>query len=101
MKLDVYTTDGGKSKKKDFDIPAIEGNKGLHALKQVILAYQANQRQGSASTKTRAEVKGSGKKPWRQKGTGLARAGSRRSPDLARRGHYFRTPSARLQPANK
>lgn len=80
MKLEVYTTDGGKSKQVDFAIPEIEGKKGLHALKQVILAYQANQRQGCASTKTRGAVRGSGKKPWRQKGTGNARAGSRRSP---------------------
>ena len=80
MKLEVYTTDGGNSKKKEFAIPELEGDKGLYALKQIILAYQANQRQGCASTKTRAEVRGSGKKPWRQKGTGMARAGSRRSP---------------------
>lgn len=80
MKLKVYTTDGGKSKETNFDIPELKGDKGLKALKQVILAHGANQRQGNASTKTRAEVRGSGKKPWRQKGTGLARAGSRRSP---------------------
>ncbi len=80
MKLEVYTTDGGNSKKKEFAIPVLEGDKGLYALKQIILAYQANQRLGCASTKTRAEVRGSGKKPWRQKGTGMARAGSRRSP---------------------
>ena len=49
-------------------------------LAQVILAYRANQRAGTASTKTRAAVSGGGKKPWRQKHTGRARAGSIRSP---------------------
>lgn len=80
MKLKVYTSDGGNSKKKEFAIPEFEGDKGLYALKQTVIAYQANQRLGCASTKTRGEVRGSGKKPWRQKGTGMARAGSRRSP---------------------
>lgn len=49
-------------------------------VKQIVLAKQANARQGTSSTKTRGEVSGGGKKPWRQKGTGRARAGSSRSP---------------------
>ena len=49
-------------------------------MKEVIVAQAANIRQGSANTKTRGEVRGGGKKPWRQKGTGRARAGSSRSP---------------------
>ena len=49
-------------------------------LHSVIRAYLLNQRQGTQSTKTRAEVSGGGKKPWRQKGTGRARQGSTRSP---------------------
>ena len=57
-----------------------EGDKGLQALKEVIVAINANNRQGTHSTKTRGEVRGGGKKPWRQKGTGRARAGSIRSP---------------------
>ena len=47
---------------------------------QVVTAYMANSRQGTQSQKTRAEVRGGGAKPWRQKGTGRARHGSRRSP---------------------
>ncbi len=57
-----------------------EGDKGHHAIWQAVVTYQANRRQGTASTKTRNEVAGSGKKLWRQKGTGNARMGSRRSP---------------------
>ncbi len=51
-----------------------------HAMREVVLAYLANRRRGTASTKTRAEVRGGGAKPWRQKGTGRARHGSTRSP---------------------
>lgn len=81
MKLKVYTADGSSSEEKEFEhIPVMEGEQGRAALRQFLIAYQANRRQGSACTKTRSEVSGTGKKPWRQKGTGRARAGSRRSP---------------------
>ncbi len=80
MKLRYYTPDGASSGEKDYKIPVFEGDKGVQALRQVVIAFQANQRQGNASTKLRSEVSGSGKKPHRQKGTGSARAGSRRSP---------------------
>lgn len=80
MKLKLYTADGSKSSEKEIaHFPTFEGEKGVDALRQVILAHRANQRQGTASTKTRAEVSGTGKKPFRQKGTGMARQGTRRA----------------------
>ncbi|HRE04313.1 MAG TPA: 50S ribosomal protein L4 [Opitutaceae bacterium] len=81
MKLKVYSSDGSSSRDQDFpNLPVFEGDKGVQAVKEVIVAIRANQRQGTRSTKTRGEVSGGGKKPWRQKGTGRARAGSIRSP---------------------
>jgi large subunit ribosomal protein L4 len=81
MKLKVYSADGTKSEEKEFStFPAFTDDKGIAALRQVVIAHQANQRQGNASTKTRAEVRGSGKKLFRQKGSGTARQGSRRVP---------------------
>jgi large subunit ribosomal protein L4 len=81
MKLTVFSADGTTSSEKEFaNLPTFEGDKGLQAVKEVIVAINANNRQGTHSTKTRGEVSGGGKKPWRQKGTGRARAGSNRSP---------------------
>ncbi len=80
MKLTVFNSAGTSSSEKDFGLPVFEGDKGLQAVKEVIVAINANNRQGTHSTKTRGEVRGGGKKPWRQKGTGRARAGSIRSP---------------------
>ena len=81
MKLTVFNSDGTTSSEKDFaGLPVFEGDKGLQAVKEVIVGINANNRQGTHSTKTRGEVRGGGKKPWRQKGTGRARAGSIRSP---------------------
>mgnify|MGYP003675147840 CR=1 FL=1 len=80
MNLTVFTSDGTSSREQDYNLPVFEGDKGLQALKEVIVAINANNRQGTRSTKTRGEVSGGGKKPWRQKGTGRARAGSTRSP---------------------
>ena len=81
MKLTVFSSDGKTSSERDFaGLPKCEGDKGLQAVKEVIVAINANNRQGTHSTKTRGEVRGGGKKPWRQKGTGRARAGSIRSP---------------------
>jgi large subunit ribosomal protein L4 len=81
MKLTVFKSDGTGSREQEFPgIPTFDGDKGLQALKEVVVAINANNRQGTHSTKTRGEVRGGGKKPWRQKGTGRARAGSTRSP---------------------
>ena len=60
-----------------------------HAVHMAVVQYLANQRQGTKSTKTRAEVRGGGRKPWRQKGTGRARQGSIRSPQWTGGGVVF------------
>ena len=65
---------------KRANLNLVEDAKGGQALHETVVAYRANRRAGTASTKSRGEVRGSGKKLWRQKGTGNARMGSRRSP---------------------
>ena len=80
MKFKVYSPDGVQSREAEVGIPTFEGDKGVQAVKEVVVAHQANARLGAHSTKKRGEVRGGGKKPWRQKGTGRARAGSIRSP---------------------
>lgn len=62
------------------NIQVIEGHKGDQAVHDLITAYRANRRSGTANTKTRGEVKGSNKKLWKQKGTGRARAGTTKNP---------------------
>jgi large subunit ribosomal protein L4 len=81
MKFKVFNADGSFSREAEYtDIPVFEGDKGLQAVKEVVVAQAANARLGTRATKRRGEVRGGGKKPWRQKGTGRARAGSNRSP---------------------
>jgi large subunit ribosomal protein L4 len=65
---------------KQANISVIENGKGTQAVHDAVVALRANRRSGSANTKTKAEVVASGKKPWRQKGTGRARAGYTSSP---------------------
>ena len=65
---------------KEAKIEVIENGRGTQAVHDAIVAMRANRRSGSANTKTKAEVAYSGKKPWRQKGTGRARAGYTSSP---------------------
>lgn len=94
MKVQFYKMDGTQAGEREYAIPEFEDNQGVQLLKEVILAYQANARQGNACTKTRGDVKGSGKKPFRQKGTGMARQGEKRSP-LARGGGVVFGPKPR------
>lgn len=79
-KVDVYNIEGKKVSDIELneDIFGIEPNEDI--VHSVLVNYLANQRQGTGSTKTRTEVSGGGKKPWRQKGTGRARQGSIRAP---------------------
>ena len=80
MKLTIKDTKGNDQGELEVKFPLIENGKGTQAVHDVVVAYQAAQRMGTASTKTMGEVAGTGKKPWRQKGTGRARAGSFQSP---------------------
>jgi large subunit ribosomal protein L4 len=80
MKLDVFDISGKTTENIDFsfDKGITELNKNV--LAQYVRVFQTNQRQGTVKTKDKSEVSGGGKKPWKQKGTGRARAGSSRSP---------------------
>lgn len=78
--LPVKTMTGADSATVDIQESWLERIKGEQAVKDSVVAFLARMRSGSASTKTRAQVAGTGSKPWRQKGTGRARAGSSRSP---------------------
>ena len=80
--LNIYKLDGSQAGTVEVnnEIFGIEPNK--HVMHEVLVAELAEARQGSASTKTRAEVRGGGRKPFRQKGTGRARQGSTRAPHM-------------------
>src|SRR5512133_2299274 len=80
MKLAIKDIKGQNQGELEVKFPLVEGGKGTQAVHDTVVAYQAAQRMGTACTKTMGEVAGSGKKPWRQKGTGRARAGSFASP---------------------
>src|SRR5215475_2043663 len=80
MKLTIKDTQGNNQGEWEVKFPLIENGKGTQAVHDVVVAYGANQRMGTACTKTMGEVAGTGRKPWRQKGTGRARAGSFQSP---------------------
>ena len=85
-KVDVYNMQGKKVSDVELSevVFGIEPNEAV--VHSVLVNYLANQRQGTQSTKTRAEVRGGGKKPWRQKGTGRARQGSIRAPQWIKGG---------------
>jgi large subunit ribosomal protein L4 len=80
MKLTVKDIKGQSHGELDVQLSLIEDGKGTQAVHDTVVAYMAAQRSGTACTKTVGEVAGTNKKPWRQKGTGRARAGSFRSP---------------------
>ncbi len=80
MKLTIKDIKGNNQGELEVKLQLIENGKGTQAVHDTVVAYQAAQRMGTACTKTMGEVAGSGKKPWRQKGTGRARAGSFASP---------------------
>src|SRR5574344_1000233 len=88
-KIDVYDINGKKVKEVELkeEIFGIEPNESV--VHSVLINFLANQRQGTQSTKTRSEVSGGGKKPWRQKGTGRARQGSTRAPQWTHGGIAF------------
>ena len=85
-KIDVYDIQGKKVSTVELkdEIFGIEPNEAV--VHSVLVNFLANQRQGTQSTKTRAEVSGGGRKPWRQKGTGRARQGSIRAPQWIKGG---------------
>jgi large subunit ribosomal protein L4 len=90
MKISVIDLSGAPTGEVAIaDEHLIKDGRGTQALQDYVVAYQANQRQGTRSTKTKGEVAGSGKKPWRQKGTGRARAGMVRSPIWRKGGVVF------------
>lgn len=85
----VYNMEGAEVGSIDLndEIFGLEANE--HVMHMAVVQYLANQRQGTQSAKTRAEVRGGGRKPWRQKGTGRARQGSTRSPQWTGGGVVF------------
>src|SRR5436309_6353183 len=80
MELTIKDTRGNDQGELEVTFPLIEDGKGTQAVHDTVVAYQAAQRMGTACTKNVGEVAGTNKKPWRQKGTGRARAGSFQSP---------------------
>jgi len=76
----VKNWQGEEVGQKTLDLKVAKEESASHVVHRALVRQMTNSRQGNASTKTRAEVRGGGRKPWRQKGTGRARAGSTRSP---------------------
>ncbi|HTV61555.1 MAG TPA: 50S ribosomal protein L4 [Verrucomicrobiae bacterium] len=80
MKIAIKNLEGKDEGELEVKFALVEGGRGTQAVHDAVTAYQAAQRSGTASTKNVGEVAGTNKKPWRQKGTGRARAGSFQSP---------------------
>ena len=89
FKARYYKADGKKGKARALPDSIFDGVVNEGAMHQVVKAYLSNQRQGTASAKTRSEVRGGGRKPWRQKGTGRARQGTIRAVQWAGGGRAF------------
>ncbi len=87
--LMIHNSDGSQLGPIDIDENVFGTEPNVHVMHLALKRQLSNARQGSANTKTRSEVRGGGKKPWKQKGTGRARAGSLRSPLFAGGGVIF------------
>ena len=85
-KTEVYSVDGKKVKDLDLNEKVFGIEPNTNIVHSAVVNFLANQRQGTQNTKTREEVSGGGKKPWRQKGTGRARQGSIRAPQWIKGG---------------
>ena len=94
MKLSIKDLKGQTSGEVDVAFEVISNGRGTQAVHDTVVAFMAGRRSGTASAKTMGEVAGTGKKPWRQKGTGRARAGSFQSP-LWRGGGVVHGPKPR------
>lgn len=88
-KLDIIDRSGQPAGQMDLPESVFAGRPNDHLIYEAVVNYRANQRQGTAATKTRAFVSGGGKKPWRQKGTGRARVGEIRNPLWRKGGTVF------------
>lgn len=80
IEVQVYDAEGKEKEKISFDETVFGDKVKTRTLREVLVAYEANRRQGNANSKNLSDVSGSNKKPWRQKGTGRARAGQKRAP---------------------
>src|SRR5271167_4320775 len=89
MKLKIQDIKGNDQGEFEVKFPIIANGKGTQAVHDTVVAYNAAQRSGTACTKNAGEVAGTNKKPWKQKGTGRARAGSFQSPLWAGGGVVF------------
>jgi large subunit ribosomal protein L4 len=89
MKISIKDITGKDQGELEVKFPLVENGRGTQAVHDVVVAHQAAQRSGTACAKRVGEVQGSNKKPWKQKGTGRARAGSVRSPLWAGGGVVF------------
>ena len=85
-KIEVLNVQGKKVKDLDLDDKVFAIKPNTNVVHETVVNYLANQRQGTQNTKTRSEVSGGGRKPWRQKGTGRARQGSIRAPQWIKGG---------------